>query len=465
MKKICVVICSYNGCEDTIKCIESLQRQTLQDFDIYVVDNASTDGTGDKIRQSFGEDVHILSMTENLGGAGGFGAGIAHAAGLGYEYIALMDNDIIVDEKAMELMMASLEADEGLGAVGAKILWMHKPEVIFDFSNVIDVEHQKCHSPYRDIYDNERLQGLKETDFVPATAGIFRTEAILEAGSMPVDNFIYYDDIELGWNMLRKGWRMVCCGAAKVWHRSSNAHRKKDNFGEYYFKRNTLNFTAKYIPEEGIESLVEQEINKVFPLLYGCAFKEQWRKFETSFYVFDDFARHVRGKARDGRIQPFAAGKGQVNKKLEALYGAGYSRVRLIIEPDACKGNMLLSLLRNLWLGAAHVQFSVFSYKRLEGLEGLPIEQEVLCSLPDLSDFRLAEDEFEPEVTIHYRGHVKDMGENLLPDICIDSHYNIVDDERSWEYFQDYDRAFEMFRGMYRPLMLSTIRELRKNIP
>ena len=262
-------------------------------------------------------EKQILSMKENIGGAGGFGVGIAHVAGLGYEYIALMDNDIIVDEKAMELMMASLEADEGLGAVGAKILWMHKPEVIFDFSNVIDVEHQKCHSPYRDIYDNERLQGLKETDFVPATAGIFRTKAILEAGSMPVDNFIYYDDIELGWNMLRKGWRMVCCGAAKVWHKSSVNNRKHDNFGEYYFKRNTWNFTAKYIAEDKVESFVEQEIRKIFPVLYGCAFKEQWRRFETSFYVFDDFAHHVRGKAKERRIQPFSVGKGQTNKALE----------------------------------------------------------------------------------------------------------------------------------------------------
>lgn len=464
MKKIGVVICSYNGCEDTIKCIESLQRQTLQDFDIYVVDNASTDGTGDKIRQSFGEDVHILSMTENLGGAGGFGAGIAHAAGLGYEYIALMDNDIIVDEKAMELMMASLEADESLGAVGAKILWMHKPDVIFDFSNVIDVEHQKCHSPYREVYDNERLQGLRETDFVPATAGIFRTKAILEAGSMPVDNFIYYDDIELGWNMLRKGWRMVCCGAAKVWHKSSNANRKHDNFAEYYFRRNTLNFTAKYISEDKVEEFVDQEIDKVFPVLYGCAFKEMWRKFETTFYVFDDFARHVRGKAKERRIQPFSVGKNQGNKVLEDLYKAGYSKVRLIIEQNACKGRMLLTFLRNLWLGGRNVYFSVLSYTVLEGFEDLPLQQEVICCRPDLSDFRPAEELFVPDVTIHYCGHIKDMQENVLPDISIDAHYNVVNDERSWEYYQDYEAAYVMFRDMYRPLMLSTIRELRETV-
>ena len=52
----------------------------------------------------------------------------------------------------------------------------------------------------------------------------------------------------------------------------------------------------------------------------------------------------------------------------------------------------------------------------------------------------------------------------MLPDICVDSHYNVVNDERSWEYYQNYDAAFTMFREMYRPLMFSTINELRKDI-
>ena len=190
MRKIGLVICSYNGCEDTVKCIESLLEQTMRDFDIYVVDNASVDGTEEKLRELFSDEVQVLRQEENLGGAGGFGAGIDHVAGLGYEYIALMDNDIIVDKIAMEKMLDCLEADESLGAVGAKVLWMHKPEIIFDFGNIIDVERQRCNSFYREVYDNERLPEIVHTDFVPATAGIFRRQAILEAGSMPVDNFI-----------------------------------------------------------------------------------------------------------------------------------------------------------------------------------------------------------------------------------------------------------------------------------
>ena len=464
MKHIGVVICSYNGCEDTVKCIESLHGQTLQDFDIYVVDNASVDGTANRIRELFADEVQVLRQEENLGGAGGFGAGIAHMNCLGYDYIALMDNDIIVDEKAMEKMMACLEADESLGAVGAKILYMSTPDIIYDYSDVVDLDHQLLHSPYRNIRDNERLPKFISSDFVPATAGIFRRQAILEAGSMPVDNFIYYDDIEMGWNMLRKGWKLVCCGEARVWHKSSVVNRRHDNFGEYYFKRNTLNFTAKYIAEDKIEALVDNEINKVFPILYGCSFKGQWRKFETTFYAFDDFARHVRGKAKEGRIQPFTAGRGQGNKQLEKLFFAGYVSVRVIVEADADKGNMLLGLMRNLGLGVPQVRMTVLCHSSLEGLERLPLGKEVLLSGMDTSKFKSAPDDFKSEITIHYCGHVKNMKENVLPDVCVDSHYNVVDDECSWEYYQNYDVAFEAFRQMYREPMLAMIKELRSTV-
>lgn len=67
-------------------------------------------------------------------------------------------------------------------------------------------EESLINAPYRGIYDNERLQGSKETDFVPATAEIFCTKVISE----------------------------------KVWYTSSNVNHRHDNLAEYYFRRNTF---------------------------------------------------------------------------------------------------------------------------------------------------------------------------------------------------------------------------------
>lgn len=467
MNTVGVVICSYNGCEDTVKCLESLKRQSMQDFDVFVVDNASTDGTSARIEELSFPRTQIICMNVNTGGSGGFGAGIDHVISLGYEYIALMDNDIVLDENAMAKMMECITGDDSLGAVGAKIFWMNKPDVIFDYGDVVDLERQQLHSPFRNIYDNERLPKVVSTDFVPATAGIFRRKAIVEAGSIPVDNFIYYDDVEMGWNMLRKGWKLACCGDAKVWHKSSNANRKKDNFSDYYFQRNAWNFASKFLPEDKIETFVDSIITRTFPILFGCGFKEQWRKFETTFYLFDDFVHHVRGKAKPGRIQPFSAGTQQGNSALEALCSKRYSLVRVIIEPDACKPRMLQELLCRIWKVSPQISFQVMAYKQMEGMEHLPLEQYYLCDAPDLGETSQEKGigNLEPDLVLHYCGHVKDQKENLLPDIYVDSHYNVVHDERSWYYYQNYEYFFELFKRMYRPQMLEMIRELRQSIP
>ena len=77
--KIAVVICNYNGGMDTIKCIDTVLKSQNVCLDIYVVDNASTDGSPDRIREQFGAQVDIIQNSENLGGSGGFARGLQTA--------------------------------------------------------------------------------------------------------------------------------------------------------------------------------------------------------------------------------------------------------------------------------------------------------------------------------------------------------------------------------------------------
>ena len=58
-----------------------------------------------------------------------------------------------------------------------------------------------------------------------------------------------------------------------------------------------------------------------------------------------------------------------------------------------------------------------------------------------------------------------DKRERVLSYVYIDSHDDVINDERSWEYYQKYDEVFKMFSNMYRPMILSMIHELRKTIP
>ena len=76
MKNIGIVVCNYNKKDYVLNCLKSLFEQTINDFDIYVVDNASTDGSAEAIKEKFGRQLILIENDENLGGSGGFNVGL-----------------------------------------------------------------------------------------------------------------------------------------------------------------------------------------------------------------------------------------------------------------------------------------------------------------------------------------------------------------------------------------------------
>ncbi|MFX5615039.1 glycosyltransferase, partial [Acinetobacter baumannii] len=74
------------------ECLQSVLSQTRAPDHVLVVDNASTDGTGEMLKEEFPE-VEVLRLPENQGGAGGFHEGIKRAYEAGYDWIWLMDDD------------------------------------------------------------------------------------------------------------------------------------------------------------------------------------------------------------------------------------------------------------------------------------------------------------------------------------------------------------------------------------
>ena len=87
MGYLAVVICNFNGGQYTVDCIKAVQKNTYNDLDIIVVDNASTDSAVELLTNEFGDSITILLNDINCGGAGGFGRGLRYATENNYEYI------------------------------------------------------------------------------------------------------------------------------------------------------------------------------------------------------------------------------------------------------------------------------------------------------------------------------------------------------------------------------------------
>lgn len=466
MRKIGVFICSYNGRKYVIDCIQSLKKQSMQNFDIYVIDNASTDGTTAAIYEEFGDLVTVLQNSENLGGAGGFDRGLQHGIQAGYEFITLLDNDIILDEYAIENLYKHLIAHEDVGIVGAKVFFMDEPDKIMDFGSVINFQEYKMIFGYNGELDNSDVPETRECDYVPACAAMTRRSVLLECGTMPVDCFIYVDDIEMCYRMKCKGYKVIADAKARVWHKGGGSSRIANNtFGKYYNTRNTWNFFAKYMPEQQIEEFVDKIIHETFPVLYGCQHKGKKELYDTTWYIFHDFINNIRGKAQDGRINTLVSRPNpafEIFKEKNCILIDLNSDGLCNLKQSDTKLMPLLCCIQSL-NQAVEILFKVpcFNNKKSKlstddmylkwDLKGVP--QIFIAEKKDLEVV---------DLELQYCEHVTLVKQNVLPVVYWDKHFNFITNNDDFNYYTNYNNALESFKKLHREKAIQMIYSIRE---
>jgi GT2 family glycosyltransferase len=117
---VSVVTVNYNGAELTGALLDSLQRQTYRQHEVVVVDNASTDGSVERLRREHPR-ARILELPENAGFVGGNNAGIRAARG---ELVALANNDTVAEPGWLEALVRTAGEDPRIAAVASKILFL-----------------------------------------------------------------------------------------------------------------------------------------------------------------------------------------------------------------------------------------------------------------------------------------------------------------------------------------------------
>lgn len=108
MNPIGVVICNYNKKDFVLQCVQSVLESKEKNFDIYVVDNASSDGSAEALKKAYGNQITVIENKENLGGSGGFNTGLRIVRDKGYSYFMCLDDDAAVDENALSAIWKSI---------------------------------------------------------------------------------------------------------------------------------------------------------------------------------------------------------------------------------------------------------------------------------------------------------------------------------------------------------------------
>jgi GT2 family glycosyltransferase len=222
MTSIAAVVVTFNRKALLVECLRALLAQTVPLDRILVVDNASTDGTADLLREQGvieAPGVRYLRLEQNTGGAGGFHAGMKAAYDEGHDWLWLMDDDAEPDKEALAQMVPHFERDDvaALAPMVTDAGWVD--EYI---------------EPHRGMRRDGEIAGVVRP-LTPAETAGQETLAIthcsfvgplfprrtIEAIGLPIaDFFIHYDDYEYVQRARRIG-PVLLVMAAKIAHKEA----------------------------------------------------------------------------------------------------------------------------------------------------------------------------------------------------------------------------------------------------
>jgi len=239
-----VIIPNWNGKRFLQECLDSLMDQTYSHFEIILVDNGSTDGSVEFVRERYGEFVQIIRNEINLGFAGGNNVGIRAARG---EYIVLLNNDTWASPGWLEELVKAIDLNPWIGMWGSKIYSYYKRNQIEAVGELI---YWDGLSRAKGQFEQDRGQYevMEEIFFPPGCGAMYRKKVFDEIGLFDEDFFAYADDAEIGIRARWAGWKCLYVPGAILYHKNSGTGGQHSPFKAFYVERNRFWIVIKYFP-------------------------------------------------------------------------------------------------------------------------------------------------------------------------------------------------------------------------
>ncbi len=246
--KVAIVVLNYKGIDDTVDCIESLSKQTYDNFTIIAVENGSNDGSVDrfkKLEKQYGDKLVALYNNKNLGFDGGVNTGIRYAINEEFYYVALFNNDAVADKDWVKNLVAAAKK-QGSGITTGLLLRSD--------GNTIDSSGDWL-SKWGLGFPRNRGDDTNQAPdggFVFGASGgatLFSIYMLQRIGIFDEDFFAYYEDVDMSFRAQLAGWKVYYEPSAIAYHKiGQTSARMKSGFTVYQTFKNLPLVFVKNVP-------------------------------------------------------------------------------------------------------------------------------------------------------------------------------------------------------------------------
>lgn len=243
MIDISIIIVSYNTRDELCKCIKSMYRYLSRyNHEIIVIDNASEDGTIEKLRRDY-SNVHLIENKINLGFAKAVNIGLKQSRG---RVVGLINSDVIFIEDVFKKVFLAFERDDHYGIIGCKLLnnnmtiqksayWRYPGliEEVVEYSGLSEVV-SKTSLPFKYSLTVDEHESDQEVAHLKGACLFLRREIIGKIGYFDERFFMYREETDYCKRTHDAGWKILLLSTASVIHLHKASSNKLQDKGIRY---------------------------------------------------------------------------------------------------------------------------------------------------------------------------------------------------------------------------------------
>jgi hypothetical protein len=244
------IVLNWNGRQDTLACLQSLERVECPDLGVVCVDNGSTDGSQQAVREAFPQ-VTLIEAGANLGYAGGNNLGLRYALDAGADWMMLVNNDATVAPDVVAGFERAVRAYPRAGILAGKVYFADRPQTIwFAGQRVGELLGYSGRPRGYGRDDGPRYSRIAPTGRAVGALMAVSREMVEAVGLLDEDLFAYVEDVDWALRARAAGYETVFAPDARAWHRvsASTGGEARSTHTLYYGVRNTVTVLERRRP-------------------------------------------------------------------------------------------------------------------------------------------------------------------------------------------------------------------------